>query len=102
MGGNEEVTSPSRRRLLDRQPDVLIPVTGAGKYWYVDPRALQQAPQQNRPLNPADPFSIDQPFNPQGYSAHEDQGDAIMNALQRLLETSQQYQPKAQEGTFGF
>jgi hypothetical protein len=76
MGGNEELTSPSRRRLLDQAPDVIVPETGSAKYFYVDPRA--------------------------GQGQHEDQGDALMDALKRLLEQSQQYQPKAQEGTFGF
>lgn len=32
---------PSRGVLLNR-PSVIVPETGAGKYWYVDPRASQQ------------------------------------------------------------
>lgn len=66
MGGTE-----------DRKQQVIIPETGAAKYWYVDPRAY-------------------------GAPAHEDQGDAMLDALKRLLEGSQQYQPKASEGQYQF
>lgn len=36
--GTSSVTSPSRRKLIEAL-SILIPSEGAGKYWYVDPRA---------------------------------------------------------------
>jgi hypothetical protein len=55
-----------------KKQDVLLPETGAAKYWYVDPRASGVAAPN------------EQPFNPQGYS-QESGINPMVEAINRLL-----------------
>lgn len=91
MGGT--ATSPSRSRLIDEGSSVIIPDTGAARYWYVDPRATGTYSPGN---------NLNQQFNPAGESPPRgDQGEAmqqqaIMDALERMF----QLQPPRREISF--
>lgn len=65
--------------------NVLIPQTGAAKYWYVDPRAgnYQGIPITHSDLEQQSLYRA----NPNMYSpTHEDQDAASINAIQRLTQ----------------